>query len=97
MIDKKIYDEVWMAMDACNSSGVIHDLSKRWVEEIWNEARELGKGTDYVNSHPIIVIVLDKLLQLAEKATPQPIDASLDSRDHIISKAYQAILERKTK
>jgi hypothetical protein len=68
MISNKTYSDVWASMDACNSSGVIHALH-RWIDEVWEEARELKRGTDYVNSHPIVVIVADKLLQLAEIAS----------------------------
>lgn len=85
MVSKETYKQVWFAMDACNSSGVIHSLDK-WVDEIWKEARELGRGTDYVNSHPIIVIVADKLRQLAELASDKP--------DTLLSDSYQRVLER---
>jgi len=64
MIDKKLYQKWWNAMDACNSSGLIKDFAVD-IDEIWKEAWELGKGTDYVNSHPLIIIFADKLLQLA--------------------------------
>jgi len=64
MIDPKLYQKWWGAMDACNSSGLIKDMAVD-IDEIWAEARELGKGTDYVNSHPLTVIFADKLLQLA--------------------------------
>ena len=81
MVSKETYKQVWASMDACNSSGVIHSLDK-WVDAIWLEARELGKGTAYVNSHPILVIVADKLLQLARVVTPD------DAPSLVISKAY---------
>jgi hypothetical protein len=52
-------------MDACNSSEILKTLSNTWMDEIWKEARELKQGTDYVNSHPILLCCLDKLAQLA--------------------------------
>ncbi len=55
--------QIWMAMDACNLSGVVHSWSE-WVTELWNEAHRLGHGTDWVNRHPVNVIVADKLRQL---------------------------------
>lgn len=89
MIPKETYKEVWSAMDACNASGVIHSLDK-WVGEIWLEANELGKGTDYVNAHPIIVIVADKLLQLAHNAQYR-ID---HESDIVLGNAYQYVCEQ---
>mgnify|MGYP001598560898 FL=1 len=65
MVSKETYRRWYDAMDACNSSGLIHDFPKV-VDEIWAEARELNEGTEYVNSHPLIVIFADKLLQLAK-------------------------------
>jgi len=88
MVSNEIYKQVWFAMDACNSSGVIHSLDK-WVAAIWLEARELGKGTAYVNSHPILVIVADKLLQLARIGTPGEV-----TRDQVISKAYAFVCDK---
>ena len=88
MISKKTYNDVWFAMDACNSSGVIHALD-RWVSEVWEEARELGKGTEYVNSHPIVICVLDKLAQLA-RISPVVCD---DSQKRI-SDAYAFVCDK---
>lgn len=31
---------------------------------IWPEARKAGKGTDYVNTHPIVTLFLSKLISL---------------------------------
>jgi len=89
MVPKETYKQVWFAMDACNSSGVIHSLDK-WVDAIWLEARELGKGTAYVNSHPILVIVADKLLQLASIGKRELKEES-DS-DRVLSQAYLFVL-----
>jgi len=82
MVSKETYKQVWASIDACNASGIIRSLDNKWLTEIWEEARELGKGTDYVNSHPILVIVADKLLQLARVVTPD------DAPSLVISKAY---------
>jgi len=88
MVPKETYKQVWFAMDACNSSGVIHSLD-RWLVEIWTEANELGKGTDYVNSHPIVIMVADKLLQLARIGTPGEV-----TRDEVIDKAYAFVCDK---
>jgi hypothetical protein len=63
-LDRKIVEDVNTAMDACNLSGVVHAWS-RWVSAIWNQANELGRGTDWVNQHPVNACVTDKLAQLA--------------------------------
>lgn len=64
MIKPELYKKWWDAMDACNSSGLIKSMAVD-IDEVWKEAHELGKGTDYVNSHPLMIIFADKLLQLA--------------------------------
>lgn len=50
--------------DACNSCGVIQQFAKD-VKKLFDEARELGEGTDYVNQHPVVILYLDKLCDLA--------------------------------
>jgi hypothetical protein len=50
--------------DACNLSGVLASFKEIVHEVIWPEARRLGKGTDWVNQHPICVLFLSKLCSL---------------------------------
>lgn len=50
--------------NAVNLSGVIHTLDQIVTDVIWSEARRLGKGTEFVNSHPIITLFLHKLASL---------------------------------
>jgi len=50
--------------DACNLSGVLASFKEIVHEVIWPEARRLGKGTDYVNTHPIVTLFLSKLCSL---------------------------------
>jgi hypothetical protein len=47
--------------DACNLSGVLASFKEIVHEVIWPEARRLGKGTEWVNRHPICVLFLSKL------------------------------------
>jgi hypothetical protein len=61
---KDIAQEAMLVQDACNLSGVVHSFS-RMMEVIWQEARDKGEGTSYVNTHPIVKIMLDKLVMLA--------------------------------
>jgi len=50
--------------DACNLSGVTYSFAEKVIPAIWEESRRLNKGTDFVNSHPIVTLFLDKLASL---------------------------------
>lgn len=50
--------------DASNLSGVLASFKAIVHEVLWPEARRLGKGTDWVNEHPIVALFLDKLVDL---------------------------------
>lgn len=50
--------------DACNLSGVLGSLKGIVFDVLWPEARRLGKGTEWVNQHPICTLMLDKLCDL---------------------------------
>ena len=49
--------------DACNLSGVVHSMGLA-VSAVWDEARRQGKGTEFVNSNPIMYLYIDKLASL---------------------------------
>jgi hypothetical protein len=50
--------------DACNLSGVVHDFS-RVMTRVWVEARkEYGRGTEWVNTHPIVILYSNKISSL---------------------------------
>jgi hypothetical protein len=50
--------------DACNLSGVLASFKEIVHEVIWPEARRVGKGTEWVNQHPIVTLFLSKLCSL---------------------------------
>lgn len=50
--------------DACNLSGVLGSFKNIVFDVLWPEARRIGKGTDWVNRHPIVTLFLDKLAHL---------------------------------
>jgi hypothetical protein len=52
------------------------------MELIWEEAREQGQGTDYVNSHPIVRLYVEQM-------------SFLSRADY--SQSYKACLERSKK
>lgn len=87
--------------DACNLSGVVHSFD-RAVTAIWAEANKQGKGTDWVNTHPIVALYLSKLVDLngreqdygiiydeCKAIAAQPV-AQVESRD--VKTALQAML-----
>jgi len=62
--------------NACNSSGVIHALSEL-VHDLWEIAGKDGHGTKWVNTHPLIILFLDKLNSLAGiQSNTDPIHAA---------------------
>jgi hypothetical protein len=54
-----------LVQDACNLSGVVHSFSEILTSVLWPEARQTGKGTDFVNQHPISKLFADKIADLA--------------------------------
>lgn len=53
---------------AVNLSGVVHSFS-RAVTVLWEEARKIDKGTDWVNTHPISKLFADKCRSLTGDAS----------------------------
>jgi hypothetical protein len=60
-----IYRSALQVQDACNLSGVAHSLSRDVLPAVWAEAHAAGQGTEYVNTHPAVVLFVDKLASLA--------------------------------
>lgn len=50
--------------NSINVSGVLRTFQKIVSDVIWPEADRLGKGTDWVNRHPIVTLFLSKLCSL---------------------------------
>lgn len=67
--------------DACNLSGVLHDFDRIVQTEIWAEARRVGGGTQFVNTHPITVLFVYKLATLC---------GLLEGRDEIYTTVQKA-------
>jgi len=65
MLTSKDYQEAIVAQTACNLSGVVRAFS-RMLDKIWQDAREQGRGTGYVNEHPICKLFADKIADLAK-------------------------------
>jgi hypothetical protein len=63
MTYKAIAQQALDVQDACNLSGVVHAFS-RAMTELWDEAHRTGQGTEWVNTHPIVTLFIDKLASL---------------------------------
>jgi len=55
--------EALKVQDACNLSGVVHKWSE-FMTSLWARAREQGKGTDWVNRHPVCAMFADKVAHI---------------------------------
>jgi hypothetical protein len=64
MLTKEDYQDAVVAQSACNLSGIARSLNGV-LTRIWNEARDKGQGTDYVNQHPIVVLYVAQMLLLS--------------------------------
>lgn len=63
MLTADDYRQAIQAQDACNLSGIVHSWSKM-MDKIWEEARALKEGTQWVNRHPINVMFSSKVASL---------------------------------
>lgn len=57
---KQDYIDALNSQSAVNLSGLAHSLSAV-VTRIWDDARAQGRGTDYVNNHPIVRFYIAQL------------------------------------
>lgn len=57
------------SQSACNLSGIVHSFSEV-ISRIWNEARALGEGTDFVNRHPISRLFAEQIAHLSGAGSP---------------------------
>lgn len=49
--------------NACNLSGVVHSWAEH-LDALWAKAHDLGRGTDWVNTHPVNVLFASKVSAL---------------------------------
>jgi hypothetical protein len=62
------YQYAISAQSACNLSGIVRSFA-RVTEAIWEDAREIGEGTAYVNRHPICRLYAEQIAHLAGAGT----------------------------
>ena len=60
---KRDYEDALMVQSACNLSGVVHSFSEI-LSRLVKEAQEQGKGTDWINTHPICVLFAEQINHL---------------------------------
>lgn len=58
-------EKALLSQDACNASGIIKSLAEI-VDAVWDEAKMLGQGTDFVNSHPVIRLLAEQIMWLSK-------------------------------
>jgi len=64
MLEKIDYQNALRSQSGCNLSGIVHTFSET-LPKIWADAREQGKGTEWVNTHPICVLFAEQIKHLA--------------------------------
>lgn len=64
-LTKKDYNSALAVQGACNLSGVVRSFSDI-MTRIWEEANKDGKGTDWVNKHPICVLFAEQIAHLSK-------------------------------
>lgn len=62
-IPPKMAADALSVQDASNLGGVVHSFD-RVVSELQVMAREPGRGTDWVASHPVVTLYLEKFAHL---------------------------------
>jgi hypothetical protein len=65
---QQLANDVLEIQDASNLSGVVHAFH-RAISDIWDNARILGHGTDWVNRHPICRAYASKIQSLSRLVT----------------------------
>lgn len=61
-----MYRKAILSQSACNVSGLVHDLANL-MDEIWKEEKEVGGGTEFVNTHPVVRLFAEQISFLAVK------------------------------
>jgi hypothetical protein len=59
-----VYQRALDAQYACNAGAILKTLAND-LDEIWDEARRMGHGTEYVAKHPVVKMYLHQAAHLA--------------------------------
>jgi hypothetical protein len=87
------YQSALDAQMACNLSGIVHSFSSV-MTRIWAEARALGKGTGWVNAHPIARLYAEQIAHLSGAGITSHSDSYTKAHDTCTREA--ACAERKS-
>lgn len=68
-LTQRDFEQTLQMLDACNAGALVPDLAAL-IPRIWDEARFYGKGTDFVATHPVMVLWVGKIASLAYGQEP---------------------------
>jgi hypothetical protein len=75
------YQRALDVQDACNLSGVVNSFSSA-LSKIWEECRKVdGRGTKWVNEHPISILYSSKIASLSGSEVSARFSRSMDMAD----------------
>lgn len=80
-MDRRVYRDALGVQNAANLSGLARSLYEATLK-IWGEAREEGQGTEYVNKHPVVKLMLHQMAYLAFGKEILPFDEYTALHDH---------------
>ncbi len=83
---RNIYQTALDVQDACNMSGVLFSFAE-CMKTINAEMREQGKGEDYRRKHPVVILFLSKLNDMAGFSTDTSFSSFLPAYDACKEKA----------
>lgn len=85
--EKQLYELALDVQNACNLSGVVHAFS-RAVSGLWkvvNDDPSKGRGTEWVNRHPVCLLFTDKLADLSGSSNTADCTAAYDLANRIVN------------
>lgn len=62
--------EALLTQGACNAGGLVHSLH-RAVERLQEQMHTEGRGTEWLNRHPILVLYVTQLAHLCGSDSPE--------------------------
>ena len=68
-LTQRDFENTLQMLNACNAGALVPDLAEL-IPRIWDEARFYGKGTDFVATHPVMVLWIGKIASLAYGQEP---------------------------
>lgn len=87
---EKAYRDTDLAMSACNATpvaGLLHDIMKN---VLWPISHELGYGTEFVNTHPLVICLVNKLAELSDASFERTANTAFSNLRHQIEEMDRA-------